>query len=358
MTGAGAWLANWSVAMSIAACTPTSVSSPQGGGGGKPHLQIPPAGAVYHGVHAGAAGGYEDRVDPAELDAYEGAVGRKVAWVYFSSEWSKSRAFPTETAAWIRSRGAVPFVRLMLRSSLDVHVVEPLFTLEAIARGDFDDDLRAWAEGARALGSPVLVEWGTEMNGDWFAWSARWSGDAAPDQFRRAYRRMVRVMAERKAPLSWVFHIHAPDAEGERFERYWPGDDVVDWMGLSCYGPQTPTQDSWPDFAQTLDEYIPRVLALAPGKPIMVAELGTDVRNPHVDPVRWATQAFDGLLGNRWPSIRGFAWWSESWPNDDRRANDSELRVERAPALAAVLRTRFATPLLLDRPILRVGHGQ
>ena len=111
MSAAGPWLTNWSVAMSIAACTPTSGGSPRGGGGGKLRLQIPSAGTVYHGVHAGAAGGYEDRVDPAELDAYEGAVGRKVAWVYFSSEWSKSRAFPTQTAAWIRGRGAVPFVR-------------------------------------------------------------------------------------------------------------------------------------------------------------------------------------------------------------------------------------------------------
>jgi hypothetical protein len=358
VTTPGPCMTNWSVALAIAACTPTSGGSPQGGDGGRLRLEIPPAGSVYHGVHAGSAGGYEDRVDPAELDAYESAVGRKVAWVYFSSEWNKSRAFPMETAAWIHRRGAVPFVRLMLRSSLAVHVAEPLFTLEAIARGDFDDDLRAWADGAHTFGSPVLVEWGTEMNGDWFAWSARWSGDAAPEQFRRAYRRVVRVMAERQAPLGWVFHFHVPDAGGERFERYWPGDDVVDWVGLSCYGPQTPAQDSWPDFTQALDEYIPRVLALAPGKPIVVAELGTDVRNPRVDPVHWSTQAFDALMGNRWPSIRGFSWWSESWPNDDRPADDSELRVARAPAVAAALRARFASPNLLDRPIVRAPHGE
>jgi hypothetical protein len=320
-----------------------------GGGSGK-RLVVPPGG-LYHGIHPGGASGLEDRIDAADLDAYERAVGRRAAWVYFSSEWSSSRAFPRATAEWIRARGSVPFVRLMLRSSLDTNVREPLFTLEAIARGDFDDDLRAWADGARAYGSPVVVEWGTEENGDWFPWSARWSNDASRSGFRSAYRHVVEVMRSRANLITWVFHINAPDAAGERFERAWPGADVVDWVALSCYGAQTPQDTHWDDFVRLLDEYVPRIEAMAPGAPIVVAEMGADVRNASGDAVRWADQAFGALVGGRWPSVRGFSWWSEHWENDGNPSHDSEMRVVRAPALAAAMRARLASPKVVERPV-------
>ena len=49
------------------------------------------------------------------------------------------------------------------------------FTLARIVRGDLDADLRAWADGARRFGSPLLAEFGTEVNGFWFPWNGRWN---------------------------------------------------------------------------------------------------------------------------------------------------------------------------------------
>src|SRR5262252_3199279 len=73
-------------------------------------LAVPPAGSLYHGVFPGGHTGDEDDVTPADVDEYERAAGRRVAWVYFSNNWFKSRAFPVATATWIRERGSVPFV--------------------------------------------------------------------------------------------------------------------------------------------------------------------------------------------------------------------------------------------------------
>ena len=66
----------------------------------------------------------------------------------------------------------------MLRSSSDQEIAEPLFTLETIASGAWDADLRAWGEAARAFGTALIVEWGTEMNGRWFSWNGVWNGGA------------------------------------------------------------------------------------------------------------------------------------------------------------------------------------
>jgi hypothetical protein len=87
-------------------------------------------------------------------------------------------------------------------------VVEPLFTVPAIAEGKFDDDLRAWARAAKAFGTPLIVEWGTECNGDWFPWNGKYWAGAGPNgsgdptkgegaqRFVGAYRHIVTVMRE------------------------------------------------------------------------------------------------------------------------------------------------------------------
>jgi len=43
--------------------------------------------------------------------------------------------------------------------------VRKRFHFRKIIAGEFDVDLRAWARDAKAFGSPILIEWGTEPNG-------------------------------------------------------------------------------------------------------------------------------------------------------------------------------------------------
>jgi hypothetical protein len=82
-------------------------------------LQPPPAGKLYHGVYPGGISGEEDDITAKDVATYEQTVGKKAAWVYFSHNWFRGREFPEATAAWIRDGGAVPFIRLMLRSSVE-----------------------------------------------------------------------------------------------------------------------------------------------------------------------------------------------------------------------------------------------
>ena len=67
-------------------------------------LILPSPGALYHGVFPGGASGEEDDVTPAALLEYEAAVDRTVAWVYFSNNWYRDRAFPLETVPQSRRR--------------------------------------------------------------------------------------------------------------------------------------------------------------------------------------------------------------------------------------------------------------
>jgi len=314
-------------------------------------INIPPPGHFYHGVYPGGITGEEDDITLNDLRAYEQAAGKTATWVYFSHNWYHERKFPTQTAEWIRDAGSIPYVRLMMRSDAVQNHAEPEFTLDRIVNGGFDADLRAWARAARDFGSPLMAEFGTEVNGEWFPWNGVWNGGGAldgygdpaqpdgPERFRDAYRHIIQIARdEGTANILWVFHANnqdVPDVSWNRLEQYYPGDEWIDWIGVSVYGAQTPMDEEWPEFRDMIDEAYPRLAALSPDKPIVVLEFGATSGNPRGDQAVWAENALTDLIAGRWPRVIGFSWWNETWPNDDDPTHNSNMRLQDNPALAA-----------------------
>jgi hypothetical protein len=60
--------------------------------------------------------------------------------------------------------------------------------------------LKIWAQDAKRVGIPIMVKFGTEVNGNWFPWSSILNGGGktngygdpnypnGPERFRDAYR--------------------------------------------------------------------------------------------------------------------------------------------------------------------------
>ena len=310
----------------------------------------PPAGKLLFGAYVGGITGEEDDMTLANVKAYERTVGHRIAWVYFSNNWYRSRAFPEETARWVRAHGATPFVRLMLRSDPEQDHAEPLFTVARIARGDFDNDLNAWMKAAARFGTPILAEYGTEMNGEWFQWNGRWNGRAkGAADFAAAYRHIIDIARKNGATnIVWVFHVNwadGPKRPWNRLENYYPGDGYIDWMGISLYSMQGPQEYEPTAFSQ-ITGTLARLHRLAPQKPVIIAEFGTDVHNPREPAAPWAEKALDLILSGRYPII-GFSWWNETWPNDDTPAHDTDTRIASDPALRALFRARLKDARIL-----------
>jgi len=329
------------------------ITSPHGLG-----LALPGEGQLYHGVFPGTGeSGMEDSITKDLVDAYENAVGKPVAWVYFSHDWFNGEEFPWDKVSWIKERGAVPFIRLFPVSSEEQNTAEPHYTLEAIAAGDFDDVLIAWAQEAIKFDSPLIVEFGTEVNGEWFTWNGVWhGGEDGPAVFRAAYRHIVRVTSDEGASqITWVFHVNndsVPNEDWNSIAEYYPGDDAVDWVGTSAYGAQTPMADEWPVFAQMVDSVSLVLAEVAPGKPQFVFEFGVTSNNPLGNPVQWADEALAPLIGGRWPEIKGFSWWNEAWENDEDPAHDTDMRVQSVPGMAKVFHDRLGSDAVIGRPLL------
>jgi hypothetical protein len=317
-----------------------------------PLIPLPPSGHLYHGVYPGGITGAESDLTPTDLISYEQSVGKQAAWVFFSHNWFEGEQFPVETTSWIRDAGSIPYIRLMLWSDWQQYVPEDYYSLQAIIDGQFDQALAAWCSDARDFETPIIAEYGVEMNGEWFPWNAVWNGVGTldgygdpqtpdgPERFRDAYRRIIHTCRAQGADnITWVFHANYhdwPEQDWNRMENYYPGDDAIDWFAVSVYGAQRPLDDDWLEFTPLMDEAYARLAALSASKPIILAEFGVADNNPLGDQADWAQSALRDLTSGRWPRLIGFSWWNERWQNDDNPAHDSIMRVQDNPALREV----------------------
>jgi cellulose synthase (UDP-forming) len=161
---------------------------------------------------------------------------------------------------------------------------------EFIVEGLRDDYVRSWAEAIAADGRPILLRPMHEMNGFWYPWSVESAGNS-PESFVAAWRRVHRIFTQAGATnVSWVWSVNelrGLDALGTDIERYYPGDEYVDWVGLTMFN-WGPTEDwsEWTSGAEILDSSYDALTAF--GKPIMLAEIATvDVGG---DPSPWVRQ--------------------------------------------------------------------
>ncbi len=241
--------------------------------------------------------GPEDCVSRARIADFESLAGRPVAWAYFSNNGFDPAsgdpriAFPWAAVETIDAAGRLPFVRLMLRSRLDQGQPDPVYALQAIIDGDFDVELTAWADDASAWGKPLLAEFGTEVNGEWFPWNGLHNGGGTrdgfgdpdradgPERFVAAYRHIIDLFRSRGVDnITWFFHVNddsEPVADWNRIARYYPGDNYIDWIGVSIYNGVW-VRDEDVDFQDLMDRVWPRLTALSPSRPIALLELGMD----------------------------------------------------------------------------------
>ncbi len=274
---------------------------------------LPPAVGIYLGA-SGLSG--------SELVAFEQRAGHRLSWVAFSQRWSRGLAFPRQRVLAIWRHGAVPYVAFLPTSTdyvpgRSASGPERRYTLERIAAGDFDRQLTAWADGARALGVPLLLSFGAEVNEDWGPWNGRWNGAGetedygdldTPDgaeRYRDAYRRVVTLFrSEGARNVSFVFSADArrSAADWNAVRLYYPGDAFVDWLAISDYGSLGPDAAVVPFARRLADSGVYSILTRLSRRPVAVVG-GTVGGKPG-----WIRDAFRALRSKRYARVRAAIW--------------------------------------------------
>lgn len=185
----------------------------------------------------------------------------------------------------------------------------PQHLREGIFDGTYDENMRTICDVLNTLQSPVTVRWAHEMDhGDGqFIWSA-WQ----PDTYIAAYRRMTGICREAAPNVRYMW---SPLGD-EGMERYYPGDQHVDLVGLSVFAYQ-PWERAKYGHDRAFEEILaPRYdRAKVFGKPIVVAELGYSGDGAFVE--MWEGDV--RTMGERFPELVGVVYFNYpevyNWPD-------------------------------------------
>ncbi len=327
---------------------------------------VPPHKGVYLGAFADF-GGSEDQITLHRIVDFEKLVGKRIIWAYFSNNWIDGIKFPKSSVQVCKSLDIIPFIRIMPRSSFQQYRQDPIYTLQKIIDGNFDDDLKRWAQDAKGSNIPLMVEFGTEVNADWFPWNGKYNGNAektsygdpslpdGPERFRDAYRHIIDIFRKEGVKnVTWVYHVNSfskPDKSWNNMSSYYPGDDYIDWIGVSVYGPTAPGEE-WRTFTDVLNSSYSKVSAIAPEKPVAVLEFGV-IDNAEIgNKTLWIQDALQSIKSGMYPHIKAISYWHENWKNNDGVI--SNLRLDSSPGALEAYRKEIASSFYTTK--IEIAH--
>ena len=304
------------VALAVTASVPASSRAP---------AKLEPRAGCYLGA-------LDDYVGRNDADEFGRRIGRPLAVCFDYSPYGAP--FPRE---WARRQARAGRAIQIAWEPNDIHAVRD------------DEYLNRWARDAADCGTPVFLRFGGEMNGNWTPWGRD------PAAYRRAFR-LVHTVINRYATN--VALVWAPGAVPTyNLDLYYPGDDVVDWVGISLYlvryYDDNLNRPAWQDGPASF--IAPFYAKYAARKPLCLTECGISrrsrVEGRSADDYA-AARTFDLLdtIKIRFPRLKMFCWFTRNnleLAQQGRRLNDYSL-PEGSGALAA-FRAAAGDPYFLSR---------
>ena len=230
-----------------------------------------------------------------------------------------------------------------------------------IAAGQYDDQLETWANlldgwarprGEETRGRRFYFRPAHEMNGNWFPWSAVDStrisatpepesggGDGenpsagTPEDYIGMWRRLHDTFSNTgmdATNVQWIWSPNADEIGGIRAERYYPGDEYVDWIGLDGFnfgGSQqySTGQSNWRSPQALFDSMLNRMRELT-DKPVALTEFASSSvpdsgnGNRPQQKAQWIQDVFNYIADN---DIRMTCWFNV----DQTGAEESDWAV-------------------------------
>ena len=260
--------------------------------------------------------GAYDSLVPSTLEGVvdlEKSLGTTLPLVHFYSAWGDrpDQQFPLQLTTAIWNMGSVPMVTWEpwltdfengLHPHLPLRDVRNRHGMGAVARGDYDFYIDAWATDAAAFGRPLFLRVGHEMNDPYrYPWGPQ---NNTKEEFIAAWRHVVDRF--RRAGAHNVLWVWAPHVAYEYWELYYPGADYVDWVstGTLNFG----TVAHWSQWWTFYDLFGLKYEALQSfGKPVMIDEFGSLAVGG--DRAAWYRDALTDLP-QRYPAVRALLFFN------------------------------------------------
>ena len=285
----------------------------------------------------------------ATYDSTAKKLGSNPNVVGYFGGWDEKFRSTAVVSAWQRKK--LPILTWEARpiaAANDV-VVEPDYELSKILAGDFDTYLTNYAKDIVKTGLPMGIRLNHEMNGDWYPWSEGVNGNTQ-GEYVKVWRH-VHDIFEKQGANKLVMWIWAPNiinnlAPSKKSYEYlaglYPGDDYVDWVGVSAYLRPNYRADNDFTFSYTFDATLAQLRKVS-DKPIFLAEIGASEIGGHK--ATWVSSLFEALEKPENSDVIGFSWFSlvvTSNVSGVRATND--WRIDSKSDTLAAFRDGLARP--------------
>lgn len=180
-----------------------------------------------------------------------------------------------------------------------------------IVNGDYDNYIRKWAKDVKDIKEPIFIRFANEMNGDWDPWCV-WFFAKDEDLYIEAWKRVYNIFKEEGAKNAlFVFNPHDrsyPDFKWNNAHLYYPGDEYVDWVGLTGYNNGTSFKgDVWREFDQIYFNNYNEYMKYYSNKPFMITEFSSNEIGGNK--ANWIRNGFNNF-GNM-PNIKMAVWFDQ-----------------------------------------------
>ncbi|MGA0566062.1 glycoside hydrolase family 26 protein [Rathayibacter sp. KR2-224] len=285
----------------------------------------------------------------ATLDATSANIGVQPDLVGYFSGWDQSFRANAVTRSW--EKGRLPMMTWESRpiDAGNDTTSAPDYSLPKIIAGDFDPYLHQYARDIVSTGLPLVIRLDHEMNGIWYPWAetdgsgASINGNNVGD-YVKMWRHVHDIFQQEGANdlVIWdwspniVNNLPAAHKGPGYLASLYPGDDYVDWVGLSGYLRPPYKADNDFTFDYTFGTSLDQLRALTK-KPIMLSEIGASETGGHK--ATWITSLFQAFGDPKNDDILGFAWFNTavtSYVEGVRATNDWRID-SRADTLAAFI---------------------
>jgi hypothetical protein len=266
----------------------------------------PDAGKVLHG--AALPQYWNEAQLKQQFDAFKKYSGKRTALVtWYASlyemgrmtSWRQNYAMDLQR---VRKLGAVSLIKFSVQDYA-YSQTKKIGRLRDIALGVYDAYFKEFAETVKDFDGPVFISINHEMNGTWYPYSEAYpnSGVTSAD-YIASWRRIVDVFRRAGANnVAWVWSPNVPDVGPVPAAKYYPGDDYVDWVGVSFYSGNP---------ADALDSIYKTYAAR---KPIFITEWATAPEKSQYYPAypgdaKWVDAVFHAL-DTRYPRVKAISWF-------------------------------------------------
>ncbi len=251
-----------------------------------------------------------------QISNYVGAVGTSPNFVQWYQSWSEPLYYSSQESS-VTSNHLTPVISWTSDAT----------SLTSISDGSQNTTLDAAATLAKQWPGTLYIRFDYEMNISSSEWYPANLGET-PANFVAAWQYVVnRFSTDGVTNVKWIWSPNVNCNGSCPFDSYFPGDSYVNMVGLDGYNYAWVDNVDWESFADLFQNSYNDIVALAPGKPVDIAETASAEANSSEtssgDSKATWIQQMSSYIPSNMPAVTSITWWSAAADQATLEVNSS-----------------------------------